>query len=63
MIGYYFYSGSYVDEILSVLGPTEKTIIHIPNVNSRESTKDKHKEVEHIIESLGEWQGSDPATG
>jgi hypothetical protein len=42
---------------------TEKTIIHIPNVNSRESTKDKIKEVEHIIEELGEWQGTDDATG
>jgi len=62
-IGYYFYSGSYSDEILSVLDPTEKTIVHIPNVNSRESTKDKIKEVEHIIEMLGEWQGADPATG
>jgi hypothetical protein len=52
-IGYYFYSGSYVDEILNVLQPHEKTIIHIPNVNSRESTKDKIKEVNHIIEELG----------
>lgn len=62
-IGYFFYSGSYVDDILKVLNPSEKTIIHIPNVNSRESTKDKIKEVEHIIEELGEWQGADPATG
>ena len=62
-IGYFFYSGSYVDDILNVLNPTEKTIIHIPNVNSRESTKDKMREVEHIIEALGEWQGIDPPTG
>jgi superfamily II DNA or RNA helicase len=62
-IGYYFYSGSYVDDILKVLDQAEKTIIHIPNVNSRESTKDKIKEVEHILEELGEWQGTDPATG
>lgn len=62
-IGYFFYSGSYVDDILKVLDPSEKTIIHIPNVNSRESTKDKHREVEHIIDALGEWQGADPATG
>ncbi len=62
-IGYFFYSGSYVDDILNVLDPAEKTIIHIPNVNSRESTKDKMREVEHIIEALGEWQGIDPATG
>src|SRR5690554_4029576 len=62
-IGYYFYSGSYVDDILEVLDPTEKTIVHIPSVNSRESTKDKIREVEHIIEALGEWQGTDSATG
>lgn len=29
-IGYYFYSGSYADEILSVLDPMQKTIVHIP---------------------------------
>lgn len=62
-IGYYFYSGAYSDEILSVLDPNEKTIIHIPNVNSRESMGDKIKEVEHIIEELGEWLGIDSLTG
>jgi hypothetical protein len=62
-IGYFFYSGSYTDDILKVLDPAEKTILHIPSVNSRESTKDKIKEVEHIIEELGDWQGTDPATG
>jgi superfamily II DNA or RNA helicase len=62
-IGYFFYSGSYADDILKVLNQAEKTIIHIPNVNARESTKDKIKEVEHIIEALGTWQGTDPATG
>ena len=62
-IGYYFYSGSYTDDIMAVLNPQEKTILHIPNVNSRESTKDKIREVEHIIEELGEWQGADPDTG
>lgn len=62
-IGYYFYSGAYADELLKVLNPQEKTIIHIPNVNSRESMGDKIKEVEHIIEELGEWQGVDPDTG
>jgi hypothetical protein len=62
-IGYFFYAGSYADDILKVLDPDEKTILHIPNVNSRESTKDKHREVEHIIDALGDWQGTDPATG
>ncbi len=62
-IGYYFYSGSYSEEILNVLDPNEKTIIHIPNVNSRESTKDKIKEVEDIIGAMGDWQGMDAETG
>ena len=62
-IGYFFYTGPYADSILEVLDPGEKTIVHIPNVNARESTKDKHKEVEHIIDSLGEWKGLDPDTG
>ncbi|GAA4905879.1 DEAD/DEAH box helicase [Mucilaginibacter defluvii] len=62
-LGYYFYSGAYADEIINVLNADEKTIIHIPNVNSRESMGDKIKEVEHIIEELGSWQGIDPKTG
>ncbi len=64
-IGYYFYSKAYADEILQVLNPNEKTIIHIPNVNSRESTGkgNKTKEVDHIMSELGEWMGTDPETG
>ena len=62
-IGYYFYSAAYADEILNVLNPNEKTIIHIPNVNSRESMGDKIKEVEYILEELGDWKGTDPETG
>lgn len=62
-IGYVFYAAAYTDKIIDVLNPKEKTIVHIPNVNARESTKDKIREVEHIIEELGEWQGTDPKTG
>lgn len=62
-IGYLFYAGSYADDILKVLDSSEKTILHIPSVNSRESTKDKIREVEHIITALGSWEGIDPATG
>ena len=62
-IGYFFYTGSYTEDILRVLDPDEKTIVHIPSVNARESTKDKIREVEHILEELGEWQGTDPETG
>ncbi len=62
-IGYYFYSGTYGKDLLEVLNEHEKTIVHIPNVNSRESTKDKIREVEGIIDALGVWQGTDPVTG
>ena len=62
-IGYFFYTGKYVDAIIKVLDPTFKTIVHIPNVNSRESLKDKHKEVEVALDSLGDWKGIDPMTG
>lgn len=63
-IGYYFYSGSYIDEIADVLDPDLKTIIHIPNVNARESTKrGKTTEVSEIMDALGTWKGKDPITG
>ena len=62
-LGYYFYSGRYLDAIMKVLNPDKKTIIHIPNVNSRESTKDKLREVDEIMGFLGSWQGEDPRTG
>jgi len=62
-IGYYFYSGRYLDAIMKVLDPMRKTIVHIPNVNSRESTKDKVKEANEIMDALGDWQGEDPVTG
>ena len=62
-IGYFFYTGAYVDAIGKVLDPTLKTIVHIPNVNARESLKDKQREVDEIMHGLGEWQGIDDATG
>lgn len=62
-IGYFFYTGRYLDAIMKVLDPALKTIVHIPNVNSRESLKDKHKEVEEILDRLGSWKGRDEATG
>jgi hypothetical protein len=62
-IGYFFYTGPYVDAIAKVLDPALKTIVHIPNVNSRESLKDKQREVDEIMHGLGEWKGIDPATG
>ena len=62
-IGYYFYAGRYSDAIMEVLDPTLKTIIHIPNVNSRESLGDKIKEAEDIMHALGTWKGADEKTG
>jgi superfamily II DNA or RNA helicase len=62
-IGYFFYTGRYLDAIEKVLDPSLKTIVHIPSVNSRESQKDKQKEVEEIMHTLGEWRYVDPVTG
>lgn len=62
-LGYFFYTGPYVDAIHKVLDPALKTIVHIPNVNARESLKDKQREVEEIMHGLGEWKGVDTTTG
>ena len=62
-IGYFFYTNKYVDAIVKVLDPALKTIVHIPNVNARESLKDKEREVNEIMSALGDWHGVDPATG
>lgn len=52
-IGYHFYQGSYLNEIPNVLDTDKKTILHIPNINSLESTKNKYGEVSEIIKSIG----------
>jgi superfamily II DNA or RNA helicase len=63
-IGYFFYSGSYIDDIAKVLDSDMKTILHIPHVASRESTRrGKDTEVGEVLGALGEWQGKDDATG
>ena len=62
-LGYYFYTGPYLNDLSDVLDPSLKTILHIPNVNARESTKDKIKEAESIMGLLGTWKGKDPETG
>ena len=62
-IGYHFYQGKYTSAINEVLDTNKKTIIHIPNVNSIESTKDKHNEVDLIIDIIGELQYQDSKTG
>ncbi|BDT74036.1 hypothetical protein os4_35890 (plasmid) [Comamonadaceae bacterium OS-4] len=62
-LGYFFYTGPYVEAIHKVLDPSLKTIVHIPNVNARESLKDKEREVNEIMEGLGKWEGVDEKTG
>jgi superfamily II DNA or RNA helicase len=70
-IGYHFYQGRYykpqedtgISAIAEVLKENQKTIIHIPSVNSGESSKDKYEEVNHIIEAIGDLEYQDSATG
>ncbi|NBC37803.1 DEAD/DEAH box helicase [Novosphingobium sp. FSY-8] len=62
-IGYFFYTGRYLDAIEHCLDPARKTIVHIPSVNARESTKDKVTEVNEILHYLGKWTGADSVTG
>lgn len=62
-IGYVFYAGSYLDDLAGVLDNKLKTIVHIPNVNARESLKDKIKEAEGVMAILGDWKGADEKTG
>ena len=62
-IGYHFYQGKYTSAIMEILDTDKKTILHIPNVNSGESTKDKHNEVDFIIDAIGDVVGQDSETG
>ncbi|MEK7187460.1 MAG: DEAD/DEAH box helicase family protein [Patescibacteria group bacterium] len=62
-IGYHFYQGKYTSAIADVLDTNKKTILHIPNVNSGESTKDKLNEVDLILDIIGEVDHQDHATG
>lgn len=62
-IGYHFYQGSYLTAIDEVLDTDLKTIVHIPNVQSGESTQDKYNEVGEILDRIGEFVGTDPETG
>ncbi len=62
-IGHHFYQGRYTDAIGEVFDLDKKTILHIPNVNSGESTKDKIEEVGYIIDSIGHVESTEPDTG
>ena len=70
-IGYHFYTGKYFKKhpekeqsaLAEILDEDLKTIIHIPSVNSAESSKEKYEEVNHIIDVLGELEYQDETTG
>lgn len=64
-IGYHFYTGAYLDAgaLDAVLDTRKKTIVHIPNVNSKESTLvGKLEEVQHIYDLIGTWVRKEPDT-
>lgn len=62
-IGYHFYQGKYTNAIMEVLDTDKKTILHIPNVNSGESTKAKHNEVDFILDAIGSVVKQEAETG
>lgn len=62
-IGYHFYQGRYTSAINEVLDTDKKTILHIPHVGSGESTKDKHNEVDTILDVIGQVKHQDRETG
>lgn len=62
-IGYHFYQGRYTSAIDEILDTDKKTILHIPNVQSGESTKDKHNEVDTILDKIGTVIHQDQETG
>lgn len=70
-IGYHFYRGRYykydeergMSALEEILDENLKTIIHIPSVNSAESSKEKYEEVNHIIDCIGELEYQDTETG
>lgn len=69
-IGYHFYRGRYykidpdknISALEEILDETKKTIIHIPSVNSVESSKQKYEEVNHVIDCIGEMEFQDSET-
>lgn len=53
-IGYQFFTGKYINAISETLDTTKKTLIHIPNVNSKTAYASKYDEVADIINCIGE---------
>ena len=62
-LSYDFYAGTYFDVLEKDLNLDRKAIIHIPNVNSRESTKQKYDEVDRILDIIGDVEEQEDDTG
>lgn len=62
-IDYKFYQGSYLTALDKAIDVSKKTIIHIPSVNSSESTRDKYNEVDAIFDTIGTVESQDHETG
>lgn len=62
-LSYDFYSGTYFKTLKKDLDLQKKTIIHIPNINSKESTKAKYNEVDEILDIIGTLVSEEEDTG
>lgn len=62
-INYHFYSQGYLSSLGEVIDTNLKTIIHIPSVNSSESTKKKLDELDYIIDIIGTVISKDTNSG
>lgn len=58
-IGYQFYQGKYITALPETLDTTKKTLIHIPNVNSRSAYSRKYDQVADIVACIGTVIGQD----
>ncbi|MBQ3683530.1 MAG: ATP-dependent helicase [Succinimonas sp.] len=62
-IDYAFYEGKWLDAVEELIDTDRKMIIHIPSVNSKESTHDKTNEVSFLFDAIGKIIFRDPDTG
>lgn len=62
-IDYAFYNGKWINAVGKLIDTTKKMIIHIPNVNSRESTGDKTNEIGFLFDEIGKVISRDSETG
>lgn len=62
-IDYAFYEGKWIDAVEKLIDTDKKMIIHIPSVNSRESTGDKTNEVNFLFDAIGSVINRDEKSG